>query len=237
MHGALYVEGSDNRKISGDDKVDATYASIKATCPDTCSLKNAGCYAQESYVGMTVRKLNKKARQHSPLKLARAEAQTINASYRGGPVPQDRALRIHVSGDSRTKKGTRLISKAVSKWKARGGGDVWSYTHAHSHVPRKEWGSVSILASVDSIEQVEGARKQGYAPAIVVDHHPSEKAYKLTGSDTTFIPCPQQTRNVPCVDCRLCMKADWLYETNRGIAFAAHGVKRNEVKRHLKVVM
>ena len=52
MKGVIYVQDSSNTKISGDNKVDATYASIKATCPDTCSLKDEGCYAQTSFVGM-----------------------------------------------------------------------------------------------------------------------------------------------------------------------------------------
>lgn len=236
MRGAIYVEGSDNRKISGVGKVDATYASIKKTCPDSCSLKDAGCYAQESFVGMVVRRMDKRARQDSPLQVARAEARAIDQAYGGKSIPMGRDLRLHVSGDSRTIKGTRVLNAAIARWRKRGGKDVWNYTHAWQHVPRQEWSNVSTLASVDRVDQIEEARKQGYAPAIVVDHHASEKAHKLPGSDTTFIPCPQQTRNVPCVDCRLCFKADWLYSTNRGIAFAAHGVKQNEIKKHLKVI-
>jgi hypothetical protein len=236
MRGAIYVEKSDNRKISGDDKVDATYVSIKNTCSDTCALKNEGCYGQTSYVGMVNQRLNRLARQHSPLKVARAEAKVIDNAYGGGKVPAGRALRVHVSGDSKTIKGTRSINAAIGRWKTRGGGDVWSYTHSFRHVPRKEWSNVSILASIESTSQVEEVRKMGYAPALVVAEHLSEKSYKLVGADTTFIPCPQQTRGIPCVDCRLCMRANWLYETNRGIAFAAHGVNKNIIKKHLKVI-
>lgn len=236
MRGAIYAEDSKNTKISGNGKVDATYASIKNTCPDTCSLKGEGCYAQTSFVGMINARMNSRARQGSPLQLARAEARAIDASYKGGAVPAGRPLRLHVSGDSRTIKGTRVLSAAVSRWKKRGGGNAWSYTHAHQHVPRKEWGEVSVLASIEHTKDVESVRKMGYAPAIVVGEHPSDKAYKLDGSDTTFIPCPQQTREVACADCQLCMRADWLYTTNRGISFSAHGVKKELIKRHLKVV-
>ena len=78
--------------------------------------------------------------------------------------------------------------------------------------------------------------QNGYAPVIVVAEHISDKAYTLPGSDTKWIPCPSQTRKVGCVDCQLCMKADWLYETNHGIAFAAHGVKKSSIKRRLTVL-
>lgn len=43
--GALYVEDSGNSKIIGSLKADATYASIAASCPNSCALKAHGCYA------------------------------------------------------------------------------------------------------------------------------------------------------------------------------------------------
>jgi hypothetical protein len=236
MKGTIYVEDSSNAKISGNGSVDATYASILHTCPTTCALKGVGCYAQTSYVGMVNRRLQRRARGGSPLALARAEAKAIDKAYDGASVPAGRDLRLHVAGDSRTIKGTRLLASAVKRWKRRGGRDAWSYTHAHPHVPRKAWGSISVLASIESTTQVEAVRQQGYAPAIVVSEHPSDKAYTLPGSTTNFIPCPQQTRSVSCADCRLCMKADFLFATNRGIAFAAHGIHTKTLKRRLPLL-
>lgn len=236
MRGVIYTSDSKNSKISGNKKVDATYASIKATCPDTCELKNEGCYAQSSFVGMVNARMNRRARQDSALDLARSEAKCIDESYDGEEVPEGRALRIHVAGDSTLRAGTKLIANAVARWKKRGGGDVWSYTHSHANVPRAMWGSVSVLASVDNIEQVKAARKMGYAPAIVVPVHKSDRAYTLEGSSVKWIPCPNQTRDVSCVDCRLCFDANRLFENNMGIAFAAHGIKQKDLKRRLTVV-
>lgn len=236
MNGAIYVSDSGNTKIMGSKKVDATYVSIKASCPKDCPLMGEGCYAQLSYVGMTTHRLDEEAAGFSPLQAARAEAKAIDESYKGGKVPTGRDLRLHVAGDSRTLAGTRIINKSVKRWKERGGGDVWSYTHAWKHVPREEWDQVSILASVTTVDEVPAARQQGYAPAIVVPEHPSEKAYQLEGSDTKWIPCPAQTRGVGCSDCRLCFNANRLHDGNFGIAFAVHGVKKDSLKRHLTVV-
>lgn len=236
MNGAIYVSDSGNRKIMGSKKADATYVSIKASCPKDCPLMGEGCYAELGYVGITSHRLDDEAKGFSPLQAARAEAKVIDESYKGGAVPTGRDLRIHVAGDSRTLMGTRLINKAVGRWKARGGGSVWTYTHAWKHVPREEWSNVSILASVNHVNEVEAARAQGYAPAIVVPEHPSEKAFQLDGCDTKFIPCPAQTRGVGCTDCRLCFNADRLHEGNFGIAFAVHGVMKDKMKRHLNVV-
>jgi hypothetical protein len=133
-----------------------------------------------------------------------------------------------------------LINKAIARWKKRGGGDCWSYTHAWKKVPRHEWSQVSILASVTSTAEVELARQQGYAPAIVVPEHTTTKAYSLPGSDVKWIPCPAQTKpggkEIGCTDCRLCFNADRLYRDQMGISFAAHGVKQNNLKRRLIVL-
>lgn len=236
MRGATYVSDSGNTKIMGSKKVDATYATIEGSCPSSCPLKEAGCYAQSSFVGITVRRLDTEAEGLSTLQVARAEAKAIDQSYDSGPVPKGRDLRVHVSGDSRTLAGTRLINKAIGRWKKRGGGEAWSYTHAWKNVPRDEWSNVGILASVSTVDEVTLARAQGYASAIVVPEHLSEKVYKLPDCDVKWIPCPNQTRGVGCSDCRLCFNDKRLLDGNFGIAFAAHGVKKNEIKRHLKVI-
>lgn len=234
--GAIYVADSGNRKILGSKKVDATYASIRTSCPKSCPLMGDGCYAELGYTGITSHRLDKDADGQSALDTARAEAKAIDSSYNGGEVPKGRDLRVHVAGDSRTLAGTRMIDNAVGRWVKRGGGKAWSYTHAWAHVPREEWKHVAVLASISSTSEVKTARKQGYAPAIVVAQHPSDKAYTLEGSDTKFIPCPNQTRSVGCTDCRLCFDANRLYEGNFGIAFAVHGVMKDKMKRHLTVL-
>jgi hypothetical protein len=76
----------------------------------------------------------------------------------------------------------------------------------------------------------------GYACAIIVAEHPSDKAYKLPGSETKWLPCPAQTRDVQCVKCKLCFNADRLFKDGYGIAFAVHGAGKNVAKRHLQVI-
>lgn len=233
MNGVTYVSSSGNTKIMGSKKVDATYASISATCPNSCSLKGNGCYAETSFVGIHVSRLNKEAVGMSALQAARAEAKAIDNSYNGGSVPAGRAMRLHVAGDSRTVTGSKIINKAIGRWKERGGGDCWSYTHAWKAVNREEWHNVSMLASIESVTDVNAAREQGYAPAMVVDSFNSPKAFKVDGCDTKWIPCPAQTKEVGCSDCRLCFDANRLFEGNFGIAFAAHGIMKNKIKRRL----
>jgi hypothetical protein len=217
--------------------MDATYASIASTCPSTCELKSKGCYAELSYTGIVSRRLDKEAKKLSPLQVARNEAAAIDASYKGGKVPDGTILRLHVSGDSRVRAGVKLIDHAVKRWVKRGGRVAYSYTHAWRTVPRELWASTSTLASVDSIKDVEAARANGYAPAMVVNEHISEKAYVLEGNPTKWVPCPNQTRGTTCQKCGLCFNSDRLYKGGFGIAFAAHGIMRNTIKkRHLTVI-
>lgn len=236
MNGATYVSDSGNTKIMGSEKVDATYTSIESTCPSSCPLKDEGCYAQLSFVGMQVTRLDNEAIGMTAIQVAKAEAKAIDESYNGGSIPSNRSMRLHVSGDSRTLTGSKLINSAVGRWKVRGGGDCWSYTHAWKNIPRNIWSNVSMLASVSSISEAEEAKNNGYAPAIVVSEHISDKAYLLDGSDIKWIPCPAQTKGIGCTDCKLCFNADRLFKDNFGIAFEAHGVKKNAVKRHLNIL-
>lgn len=236
MNGAIYVCDSGNTKIMGSKKIDATYVSIKASCPTDCPLMGEGCYAELSFTGITSRRLDDKAAGFSPIQVAREEAKAIRNSYNGKKVPYNRSMRLHVAGDSRTITGTKIINKAIGDWKKRGGGDCWSYTHAWKHVPRSEWKNVSMLASVSNIDEVSKAKEQGYAPAIVVEEHPDDKVYQLNGSDVKWIPCVAQTRGVGCSDCKLCFNADRLLKDNMGISFAVHGVKKNIIKRRLALI-
>lgn len=233
MNGAIYVENSKNSKLG---KMDAIYSSIQSTCPSSCKLKDEGCYAKHSFTGIVSRRLDKEASELTPLQVARAEVTAIDASYKGNSIPKGTILRLHVSGDSRTIKGTRLIDKAIGRWKSRGGSVAYNYTHAWRQVPRLNWKNTSVLASVDSIADVNDARTAGYAPALVVAEHISDKVYTLPGSDTKWIPCPNQTREVTCNTCKLCFNSQRLFDGNYGIAFAVHGAGAAKAKRQLPMV-
>lgn len=221
--GIIAMEKSSNAKI-GD--ASATYVA-QTSCPKSCPFYNAGCYAELGFVGIQTRRINRESDSLglSPLELAVEEAQSIDE------LTGQRPLRLHVVGDSTTDRGTRLIAAAARRYIAQFGQAVWSYTHAWRKVSRAAWGAVSILASCESIPDIRRARMRGYATAIVVPEHPSDRLYELEGEK--LLPCPEQTRGVTCVECRLCMRDDYLRESNITIAFAAHGSKRRMVKEKI----
>lgn len=216
-----------------------TYASISATCPE-CTFRDAGCYAQAGFTGHLVRSLDRAATDVGADNAAAEEAGLLDLAQNAGPIPQDgarggRDLRLHASGDVRTSAGASSLGAAASRWVARGGGAVWTYTHAWRQVPRAAWGAViNVLASVEHPSDVWQAHRRGYAAAIVVPSHPSERAYSLGG--VTVVPCPYETRSVTCVRCRLCLNADGLRDRGTAIGFAVHGQHHKRAQRQLQVV-
>ena len=225
------------RPISVAPYASATYASIAATCPSDCPLRGDGCYAQDGMTGRAVRRLDAEASGRAGVAVILAEAELVRRAFAGGPVPQDgarggRDLRLHVSGDVPTEGAdyaARALAAAAADWRRRGGGAVFTYTHQWHRARRADWGSISVLASCDQPCEVDMARRRGYAAALVVGAHPSERAYSVPGVEARVVPCPAQTRGSNCAECRLCLDRD-LLALGVTISFAAHGLSRGARK-------
>lgn len=248
---ASFQPQSSNRKLApqrrndlGDGRVRnepsgpwcaSTYVSITATCPDTCRFKDAGCYVQAGGGSWAMQRMDQRARDLQPDALAvmHQEAGLIGDSWKKR-VRQDgarggRDLRLHVGGDVSCKDGATVLAAAVDGWYAKDGGSVWTFTHRWREVPVHRWGGINTLASVETAEEAVEATEAGYIPAMVVERHESERAYRL--GSLKVIPCPAQTRGRTCVECRLCV--DPVLRKGTVIAFAAHGVQAGTVRQQL----
>lgn len=218
----------------------STYTSISATCDDACAFKEGGCYAAAGLTGLAVARLDEEAASLSALDVVRAEVDLIDGSFGGGQIPQDgarggRDLRLHVGGDAGAVAGVELLAAVAERWSARGGGVVWTYTHAWRTILRSFWGKISTIASVETPAHVEEARSMGYAPALVVDRFPNKHRVFLVGANR-FIPCPAETAQITCVDCRLCFDDETLLRRGDGIAFSTHGRDEGKANRRLDVL-
>lgn len=212
MTGVTIVAKTANRKL-GDCA--ATYVS-QASCATGCPLRNAGCYAESGPAGFTTARLNRSTAE--PIELARSEAAGIQA------LPGDRPLRVHVVGDCPNDESAAIVGSAMADYP----NVAWTYTHAWRDVQRSSWGNAHVLASCESADDVRDARIRGYATAIVVSEHPSDRAYDLDG--VKVIPCPAESGRTNCADCGLCSR-----ELPATIGFAAHGARKATVKRTLEV--
>jgi hypothetical protein len=214
------VELSENAKIGPSH---ATYVT-QDSCP-ACPLKGSGCYAEHGNMAFVSRRLNKASagQELSPEAIARAEADAI-AEKLSGRLD----LRLHVVGDCKTSEAAHIVSEAALKV-LKNGRDAWTYTHAWRDVDRSAWGRLSALASCEKPAQVSEAQERGYATALVIPEFQSDKKYDYEG--VQVIPCPSQTREVRCVDCRLCFDDKRLRDKNLTIGFEAHGSRFKVVRR------
>jgi hypothetical protein len=199
-----------------------------------------GCYARAGAARSLVNALDLAAAGVSAREVIDAEVALIDGAFRGGRVPQDggrdgrrgRDLRLHVSGDVGDARDARALASAARRWASRGGGVAWTYTHRWRSIPRSAWGAIGVLASVEEPGDVALAKARGYDVALVVPEFTRSSSY-LDGG-VTIIPCPAQTRNATCVQCRLCL--DVRHASDAVIGFAAHGPAAASAKRRLRVL-
>lgn len=217
---ATALTNSSNEKTG---KVAVTYAA-QDSCPTSCRFfDGGGCYAEQGTVGMFVTKpLNAAAKASStpptPERIAQAEADAIDDLR----VVPGQPLRLHIVGDCRTDEAASTVAAAAARYEARGGGRVWSYTHAWRFVGRESWGDVNVLASCETAEDVLAAQKRGYATSIVVEEFATDRRYDEDG--VAVIPCPAQTKSkVNCASCQLCLNSGRLRQEKLSIGFAVHG--------------
>lgn len=218
---------SHNVKV-GD--VAVTYAPVDQTCPSACPLKGNGCYAQGGNVGLHMRRLQVACDGINGDTVAALEGAEI--ADMGSKAPAGHPLRIHVSGDASTDYRALLLAKGAEAWP----GPVWSYTHAWRSVNRHSWGRVSVLASCESIKEVVLAYLQGYAASLVVAKHPENGRAFTTPEGVKVIPCPAQTRDVKCTDCKLCWNDALLFRQRACVSFETHGYAKKRANRVLNVI-
>lgn len=205
------VEVSGNSKLG---EISATYVPQK-TCPTSCPLLNAGCYAELGFTRLITSRLNREIKNKTATDLARIEAKEISKLTGRNP------LRLHVVGDAKTKTSAKILAKAAEGYTKKFSQPVFTYTHNWKEIPRKNWGKISVLASCHSEKDVKEAHKKGYATAVVLPSFKDKASYELGG--IKILPCPSQTSNVTCNDCKLCTKDTFLRKQGLSIGFEQHG--------------
>lgn len=221
--GVVVAARSSNAKL-GDCA--ATYRT-QDTCPKTCPFLGNGCYAEYGFTGMfTTSRLNRADTPDLTAVFLR-EAELIRA------LPGTRPLRLSVVGDVPTAEAAGILAAASAEYTAKHGQPVWAYTHWWATVPRRAWGSVSVLASCETPALVCKARRRGYAAALVVPSFPGRAAFRAGGE--TVVPCPSQTAGKTCAECRLCTRDRTLRDRGVTVGFAPHGSGTGAVRRAVEL--
>lgn len=197
--------------------------SSQAGCSTACEHFHNGCYTEHGTSWFVTRRVNASP-VRDPLEIAKAEAALIDK------LPGDVDLRLNEVGDCATEEGARHRSSSCVRMEQRSpnGSKAFGYTHAWRTVPVEAHQGISILASCESAEDVKLAHARGYATAIVVPEFKSEKAYEIDG--IRILPCPNETRGIQCIKCRLCMQAGHLRERGLTIGFTPHGSGQKSIR-------
>jgi len=218
MKSICAVEKSHNAKTG---RVSVTYAPFQ-TCPESCAIGEF-CYAKFGPTALHANRITKSASAQgkTQIQLAKEEAEAVRGL--SGKYP----LRLHVSGDCPTEECARILGEACADYKKKHGKAIWTYTHAWREIPREAWGkAISVLASCENHEEVFEAQSLGYASALVVSELP-RKRFKL--GDTSFVPCKEQAKEIPCIGCKMCFKEN----AKRVILFASHGTKKKALSNFM----
>ena len=198
----------------------------KETCPDTCSLKEGGCYAWGLFYIAKVGERVASGQYANTLRSA-LERRTAVA----------RIVRHRIAGDMVGDiPGTLQDCADVET----AGLQNIGYTHAWKEEevrPLKKW----FRASCQSIEEVIEARSKGWGATLIVDKgtltSAGKKTFNLPNGETAYL-CPARketatARAITCNDCTLCKISD--KTVSKTVIFEAHGNAANLKKIKGKV--
>jgi hypothetical protein len=209
---------SGNDKLTGGRKdlnFYATYREVGTTCPSTCPLLNAGCYAQGGNVPI-----------HARGRVSESDGVVYLREL--SRIPHGAIMRLHVSGDVLLHDALDVdyLNAIIHGATLRPDMTFYSYTHAWRMIDRAEFvfpKNLVINASCDNEEEVAEARAAGWDTVTVVPESVEGKRYG------NMVVCPQQTVGMSCAECKLCMKAS----RRLTVAFKAHGFNKKNVSKRL----
>lgn len=202
--------------VSGNSKTGKMFVTTSdaATCPDTCSFKVKGCYAK-----------------YGPLKLHwdKVSSGERNKSFEGmitaiGSLKDGEVWRMNQAGDLpgvNTDIDCKALSAIVDANKGKRG---FTYTHKPMNsknavaVKQANDNGFTINLSADNLNHADELAALNIAPvAVVVPRDTDVVSYTPAGNKVVI--CPAQTKDLHCVECALCAKADRTFM----IGFRSHG--------------
>lgn len=202
-----WVSASKDKKTG---EVVASY-SPKSSCPDTCTLKDGGCYAW----GLFYLNILGKKIENGKLKI-RTLKEALDSRKGSSKIVRHRIAGDIVGDEEATYEDCKVVD--------REGLINIGYTHAwredESQILRDYF-----RASCQSEEEVLEARAMGWATTLIVPESFSGKRMKLANGETGYL-CPARTGvagkpDITCNTCTLCKVSD--KTVKKTVLFKAHG--------------
>lgn len=213
------------KSIGGNAKTGLlTSTSSSDTCPDTCPLKNKGCYARFGNLARVWKNVSDGTWETSlPDFLARIKM-----------LPTKTLWRFNQAGDLpgvNLKIDNKVLSQIVEANKGRRG-----FTYTHKPLNKTNLGYIrsaiekgfTINISTENLTQVDKVIEMGLPVAVVLPlNTPKDGSIRKvkTPNGKSVLICPQQINpeKINCANCGLCANANRSY----AIGFVAHGNAKN----------
>lgn len=195
--------------------------SPQINCPDTCSLKNNGCYAENHFLGVVWKKDLEKGFMFNDL---------INAVKK---LPKNTLWRHNEAGDlSQDGNGNIDSDNLQTLVNANKGKHGFTYTH---HVPNKHNAELikkanqegfTINLSAETLSQADEYFSMNVGPVVTLLPIVADKV-TYTPNGVRVVKCPATYNDVTCDVCKLCQRS----ERNYIIGFPAHGTRKSKVNK------
>lgn len=195
--------------------------SPQQNCPDTCSLKNNGCYAELSWLGVAWKKDIDKGISFNEL------IKNIKSIKKG------KLWRHNEAGDISHINGNIIEAELNEIILANKGKQGFTYTHhkPNQHnsplIKNSNDNGFTINLSAENNNMVDEYISLGIGPVVTILPIDSKKV-TYTKNGNKIVRCPNTNNStIKCEDCKLCYIADRKYV----IGFPAHGVRKNKVEK------
>lgn len=216
-----FVRRSSNKKVG---PIPVTYTS-EESCPASCPLMNAGCYAELGPVSLQWKKANNFGvgfdtllRQIKALPKGTLWRHNIAGDLPGVSDSIDQTALDQLAYVNTGKRGFTYTHKPVL-----GGGVAW---HNYDAVKEAVEDGFVINLSANDLDHADQLAELGIAPVVVL--LPRDSASRLTTpAGRKVVVCPADTRGITCEECQVCANA----HRKSIIGFRAHGSRAAKAGR------
>lgn len=231
----LLIHAIDRSQADKTYGLPVTYNTEKDTCPDSCPLREAGCYAKSGNVAIHWRKLNK-ATEETGQYLTWDRFLNWVKSLRSkqfwryavaGDLPH--------TGDGKTIDGEKV--NGLVKANKVGNKKGFTYTHHDPNVGdnaetirKANEGRFTINLSANNEEEADRLYDLGIGPVVTIMEK-NDRGHSTTPKGRKIVECLATNPRVPvkdCAECKfLCQKADRDFI----IGFVPHGSQKKKVEK------
>lgn len=215
-------------KVSSNAKTGPIAVSMteSKSCPDSCQLKQNGCYAKTSFVGIQWRQLDNGT--HG------IEWDDFISQLSG--LPYGSIFRHNVAGDLPHDNGVILGDKIMQMTNALKRKTGFTYTHhvlSFENIANIKYANshgFTVNASCDNLNQVDNAMALGIPAATILPEVSEKVTYTPAGNKVITCPATYNDK-IQCSNCGsgkpLCARADRSY----AIGFPVHGTGKKKAEK------